>query len=250
MAKKDDKHNGSEGEGTGNKLVNVLIVLIIVIIWLAFFGFLIKMDIGGVGSKVLYPVLKDVPVVNKILPAASEELQASEGNYKYTTLKSANARIRELEEQLASETGTTSANSGYIKELEQKVQELQRYKDNEDAFNKRVADFDENVVFAENAPDISEYRSYYESISPENAEKIYKQVVEAERYSEKSKQLATYYGAMEAPKAAQALAEMKEDLDLVCDIISNMSDKQAAAILQEMDSTYAAQITKKISAVG
>ena len=248
MAKKDDKHNGDEG--AGSKLVNALIVLIIVLIWLAFFGFLIKMDVGGIGSKVLYPVLKDVPLVNKILPAASEDQQASEGDYKYTTLKAANARIDELEGQLASETGTTTANSDYIKDLEKKVQDLQRYKDNEDAFNKRVADFDENVVFAENAPDISQYRSYYEAISPENAEKIYKQVIEAERYSEKAKQLATYYGAMEAAKAAQALAEMKEDLDLVCDIIVNMSDKQAAAVLQEMDSTYAAQITKKISAVG
>lgn len=248
MAKKDDKHSGEEG--AGNKLVNALIVLIIVLIWLAFFGFLIKMDVGGIGSKVLYPVLKDVPVVNKILPAASEDQQAAEGDYKYTTLKSANARIAELEGQLASETGTTTANSDYIKDLEKKVQDLQRYKDNEDAFNKRVADFDENVVFAKNAPDISNYRSYYESISPENAEKIYKQVIEAERYSEKAKQLATYYGTMEAAKAAQALAEMKEDLDLVCDIITNMSDKQAAAVLQEMDSTYAAQITKKISAVG
>lgn len=248
MAKKDDKHNGDEG--AGSKLVNALIVLIIVLIWLAFFGFLIKMDVGGIGSKVLYPVLKDVPVVNKILPKASEDQQASEGDYKYTTLKAANARIDELEGQLASETGTTTANSDYIKDLEKKVQDLQRYKDNEDAFNKRVADFDENVVFNKNAPDISEYRSYYESISPENAEKIYKQVVEAERYSEKAKQLATYYGTMEPAKAAQALAEMKEDLALVCDIIINMSDKQAAAVLQELDSTYAAQITKKISAVG
>ena len=45
------------------------------------------------------------------------------------------------------------------------------------------------------------------------------------------------------------LQEMKEDLDLVCDILENMSEKQAAAIIQEMDSEYAAQITKKISAV-
>lgn len=249
MAKKDDKINNNDQESAGSKLVTALIAVIIIIIWLAVFAFLIKMDVGGIGSKVLYPVLKDVPVVNKILPEASEEQQAAEGNYKYTTLKSANARIEELEGQLASESGTTSANSDYIKELEEQVQELQKYKDDEDAFNKRVAEFDEKVVFADNAPDISEYRSYYESISPENAEKIYKQVVEAERYSEKAEELAQYYGNMEAESAAQALSEMKEDLDLVCDIIENMSDKQAAAVLQEMDSTYAAQITKKISAV-
>ena len=39
------------------------------------------------------------------------------------------------------------------------------------------------------------------------------------------------------------------DLRLVCDIIEHMGEKQAAAILQELDPDYAAQITKKISAV-
>ena len=231
MAKKDDKKikGIDQPESAGSKLVTALIALIIIIIWLVVFAFLIKLDVGGIGSNVLYPVLKDVPLVNKILPSVSEEQQAEEGNYKYTTLKSANARIEELEGQLASESGTTSANSDYIKNLEAKVKQLQKYKDDVDAFNKRVAEFDEKVVFTDNAPDASEYRKYYEE--------------------EKAKELATYYSNMEAASAAQTLQEMKEDLDLVCDIIENMPEKKAAAILQEMDSTFAAQISKKISAI-
>lgn len=248
MAKNDDKNNkGNNEEGAGSKLVSALIVLIIILIWLAVFGFLIKLDVGGVGSKVLYPVLKDVPVLNKVLPNASEEQQASEGSYKYTTLKSANERIQELEGKVNSQSGTSSANSDYIKQLETEVKNLQKYKNNVDAFNKRVSDFDEKVVFTENAPSISEYRKYYEQINPENAEKIYRQVVKKERSTEKAKELSNYYSKMDAAKAAKTLAEMSEDLDLVCDIIENMGEKQAAAILQEMDTTYAAQITKKIS---
>lgn len=251
MAKKDDKKikGIDQPESAGSKLVTALIALIIIIIWLVVFAFLIKLDVGGIGSNVLYPVLKDAPLVNKILPSVSEEQQAEEGNYKYTTLKSANARIEELEGQLASESGTTSANSDYIKNLEAKVKQLQKYKDDVDAFNKRVAEFDEKVVFTDNAPDASEYRKYYEEISPDNAEKIYRQVVKSERSTEKAKELATYYSNMEAASAAQTLQEMKEDLDLVCDIIENMPEKKAAAILQEMDSTFAAQISKKISAI-
>lgn len=250
MAKKDDKTNkGADQESAGSRLVTALIAIVIVIIWLIVFAFLVKLDVGGIGSNVLYPVLKDVPVINKILPKASEEQQASEGNYKYTTLKSANARIAELEGLLASETGTTDANSDYIKNLEARVQELQKYKDNVDAFNKRVADFDEKVVFTDNAPDLAEYRKYYEGIAPENAEKIYRQVLLAERYSEKAQELANYYANMDAATAAQTLSEMSEDLDLICDILENMDQKKAAAVLQEMDSTFAAQITKKISAV-
>ena len=169
MAKKDKT---KENESGGSKLVNAIIVLVIILIWLAVFAFLIKLDVGGIGSNILYPVLKDVPVVNKILPSPSEEMQASEDNYKYTTLKSANARIKELESQLEAQGGTTAANSDYIANLEAEVKNLQKYKDQMDEFDKRVAEFNEKIVFNDNAPDISEYRSYYESIEPENAEKF------------------------------------------------------------------------------
>ena len=244
MAKKDKT---KENESGGSKLVNAIIVLVIILIWLAVFAFLIKLDVGGIGSNILYPVLKDVPVGNKILRSPSEEMQASEDNYKYTTLKSANARIKELESQLEAQGGTTAANSDYIANLEAEVKNLQKYKDQMDEFDKRVAEFNEKIVFNDNAPDISEYRSYYESIEPENAEKIYRQVMQRERYNEKAKELATYYANMEAESAAQVMSEMDEDLDLICDILQNMSEKQAAAILQAMNTEYAAQITKKIS---
>lgn len=239
-----------ENEGGGSKLVNALIVLVIVLVWLAVFAFLIKLDVGGIGSNILYPVLKDVPVINKILPAPSEEMQASEDNYAYTTLKSANERIKELESQLEAQGGTTAANSDYIANLEAQVKNLQKYKDQMDDFDKKVEEFNEKIVFNDNAPDISEYRTYYESIEPENAEKIYRQVMQRERYNEKAKELATYYANMDAAKAGQVLSEMSEDLDLICDILQNMTEKQAAAIIQELDNEYAAQITKKISTEG
>ena len=75
MAKKDDKKikGIDQPESAGSKLVTALIALIIIIIWLVVFAFLIKLDVGGIGSNVLYPVLKDVPLVNKILPSVSEE---------------------------------------------------------------------------------------------------------------------------------------------------------------------------------
>jgi len=247
MAKKDkDNVIGEEKESGGSKLVTALIAIVIILIWLAVFAFLIKMDVGGIGSKVLHPVLKDVPVVNKILPTASEEVQAEEGDYQYTTLKAANERIKELESKLKSENGTTDANSDYISELEAQIKKLQRYKDDYDAFQKRVKEFD---VFNKKAPDISEYEKYYQQIEPENAEDIYKQVLLKLQYTKKAEELGKFYSNMDADKAAARLSEMSEDLDLIKDILENMSEKQAAAILQEMDVDFAAQITKKISAV-
>ncbi len=246
MAKNDDRI-GEEKESGGSKLVTALIAIVIILIWLAVFAFLIKLDVGGIGSKVLYPVLRDVPVVNKILPEVSEEEQAKEGNYKYNTLKSANDRIAELENELNSEEGTTSANKGYISELEAEVKKLQKYKKEQEDFEKRVKEFDEKVVFTDNAPDISEYRKYYEQIEPKNAESIYRQVLGDLKYNEKAKELATYYSGMEAASAAERLSQMTQDLDLICDILENMGEKNAAAIMQEMDTEFAAQVTKKIA---
>ena len=81
MAKNDD--NMLDREKGGSRIVTILIALAIIAIWLVIFACLIKFDVGGIGSNVLYPVLKDVPVVNRILPTPSEEEQAKEGNYEY-----------------------------------------------------------------------------------------------------------------------------------------------------------------------
>ena len=66
MARKD-KNKSTEKESS--KIMTVIIALLIAIIWFAIFGFLIKLDVGGFGSLgVLRPIIKDVPIINKILP--------------------------------------------------------------------------------------------------------------------------------------------------------------------------------------
>ena len=112
MAKKDkNKENKvSTDESTGSKIVTVLIVLVIVVIWLAIFGVLIKLDVGNFGSEVLYPVLKDVPVVNMILPEPAQNQSDTSTSKEYDNLTEANARIKELESQLAANKNAGSAN--------------------------------------------------------------------------------------------------------------------------------------------
>ena len=68
MARRD-RGNGDEKKGGG--LLTVFIVLLIIIIWMAIFALLINLDVGGIGTT-LRPMLKDVPLVNKILPKVSD----------------------------------------------------------------------------------------------------------------------------------------------------------------------------------
>ena len=80
--KKNAKGNASEPEEDedekgGGRLILVLTTILIIAIWMGIIGILIKTDVGGFGSTVLYPLLKDVPYVNKILPQPEETVQQS-----------------------------------------------------------------------------------------------------------------------------------------------------------------------------
>ena len=73
MAKKDKIQDLDKEERGGGKILTVLIIFLIVLIWLTILALLIKFDVGGLGSEVLRPVLKDVPYINRILPDVSED---------------------------------------------------------------------------------------------------------------------------------------------------------------------------------
>ncbi len=251
MAKKDkqDKIENPNEEGTGSKIVTALIVFIIVIIWLAIFGVLIKLDVGNFGSEVLYPVLKDVPVLNMVLPNTSDDSGDGTSSKEYDNLKEANARIKELESQLAATSSSDSANSDEVKDLKAEVERLKQFEDNQKAFAEQVKQFDENVVYNDKAPDTEEYKQYYEQIEPDNAEKIYKEVCKDYQYSQEVKDQAEMYAKMEPANAAAILEEMTSDLNLVASILDSMQTSKSALILQNMSTTVAAQITTKMTAM-
>ena len=93
-------------------------------------------------------------------------------------------RINELEEHLNVTGATNSSNVDYIAQLEAEVSRLKSFENDYVAFQERVNEFDRNVVFNDKAPEIEEYKTFYEGISPENAEVIYRQVLEQYEHSE------------------------------------------------------------------
>lgn len=249
MAKKEKKEEQEikNDESTGGKIVTVLIVLVIVIIWLAIFGVLIKLDVGNFGSEVLYPVLKDVPVVNMILPEPAEK--EGDKGMEYDNLAEANARIKELENQLSASKNAGSANSSEVEELQAEVKRLKKFEEAQSSFARRVQEFDKNVVYNDKAPETEEYKKYYEGIEPDNAEKIYKEVCRDFEYSQEIKDQADTYGKMEPASAAAVLSEMTNDLNLVAKILDSMQPSKSALILQNMTPTTAAQVTTKMTSM-
>lgn len=242
--KKDEQKEFAQEESAGSKLLTFLIVFVIVVIWLALFGVLIKLDVGKFGSEVLYPVLKDVPVVNKVLPAVEGE-QQPEG---YTNIDEANERIRALEQELASLKNTNTASADEVQELKAENERLKKFEEQKLAFDQRVKEFDEQVVYSDKSPELSEFQKFYEGIDPDNAAELYKQVVQDVQASEKIKKQATVYAKMEPAQAASVLGTMSSNLDLVASILDNMSESKSAEILANMTPETAAQITTKMTA--
>ncbi len=234
-----------DGESAGNKIVAFLIALAIVVIWLGVFALLIKLDVGGVGSKVFYPVLKDIPVVNKILPSIGDDSLSSDSNYKFLSMDDAIIRIKELEAQLDSVTSVNTTNDQYIAELEAEITRLKTFEEEQNEFEKRKLEFDKEVVYAEKSPGLEEYKKYYEGIDADNAAEIYRQVVEQLEADKKMSEQAERFANMEPASAAAILDVMASgDLDSVAQILENMDADKAALIMAELDSATAAKVTK------
>lgn len=244
-AKKAAKQQEEEEteESTGSKLAVVLATIAFIVIWLGILVLIIKLDIGGFGSTVLQPILKDVPYVNRILPETIEE-NAEDAQYPYTTLNEAIDRIKELELELSEAQSKTQGDSEYVAQLEAEIARLKEFEDEQAAFEEEKTRFYKEVVFSENAPDISEYRAYYESIDPANAEVLYKQVVEQEEASAQIKEYVQAYAAMKPKNAAAIMEQMTDDLELVAKILENMDAESRGNILAAMDSAIAARVTK------
>lgn len=244
MARKN-KTDDNDKKGS-NKLITILIAFVIVIIWLAIFALLIKFDFGGFGSGVLRPILKDVPVINRILPEVSDEQIADENDFEYTSLPVAVAKIKDLELTIQEMTQNTNDSSASMAELQAEIDRLKVFEENQLAFEERVVDFDKDVIFAEAAPGIEEYKKYYEEINPTNAETLYRQVIEQLQYSDAIKEYAEIYKNMKPDAAAQILETMTADVESVSQILLAMKAKESAEILAEMDKVIAAKITKKM----
>lgn len=237
----------NEGMEKGNnKILTVLIAIAIAIIWFVILGLLIKFDIGGFGSGVLRPIIKDVPIINKILPNVSEEQLAKENDYEYKSLAEAVAKINELEDIIDELEKKNNEIKAENDELSAEVKRLKEFEENQVEFEQRQLEFDKNVVFADQAPDVENYKEYYEEINPANAEIIYRQVVEQLQYSQAIEEKADIYRKMDPEAAAKILETMTADVESVAKILLAMRPAESAKILAEMDNVMAAKITKKM----
>lgn len=245
MAKNDELIDIEEKKG--NKFITLLIALIIIVLWLGMFALCIKLDVGGFGSSVMYPIFKNVPVINKILPDKAVD---EKEEYPYNSLAEAINYIKDLEKEIKNLKDSADADAEKIADLQAEIDRLKAFEESQLAFEKQKEQYYNEVVFGDNAIDYEYYKQYYEQISPEYAEVLYKQVLEKYLYDERYKDLADAYATMKPKKAAAALYEMTGNLETVVAILQNMEMEARAKILDALsdtDAVFCAKITVMLS---
>ena len=259
QAKKDKKDrkrkkkgaDGEEDEGqetVGSKIAVFFVTILIIVIWLAIFALLIRADVGGFGSSVMRPVLKNVPILKMILPpdpnAEEGEESTEDAQYRYSSMDEAVAYIKELELQLAEANTSNEEEAARVATLEAESAKLKSLEQEMAAFEEEKEKFYEEVVFSDEAPDINEYIKYYQSIDPENAEVLYQEAVRRQDKSQQMKDYVMKYSSMSAKSAAAIFDAMTDNLGLVAEILTNMDNDSAGAILGKMNADTAAKVTE------
>lgn len=230
-----------KGKGTA-----ILICVLIVVTWLSVMALLIKCDVGGFGSEVLRPVFKDVPIIKYILPGPSDEEVAIESDYPYDTLEEAIEQLEIRDAAIGSKDAEIVSLNDRIKELESEVLRLKVFEEDKEKLEQEKNKFYNEIVYGDSAPDTDIYIEWYNSIDAEHAEKIYREIIEADKADAEIKELAATYESMDAAKAAKILESMGNDMDTVALIMNNMSSKARGEVLAAMTPEFAASVTKKL----
>ena len=201
-AKEIEKQEDALDDGSeGNSLLTFGATILIVVLWMAVICAIIKLDIGGFGSSVVTPILKDVPVLNKILPANSVTETTDGSAYGgYTSLEDA----EELDQ------------------LKAEVLRLKEFENQQVEFQRIQKEFYDEVVYSDKGPGAEEYKKYYESMDPATAEYIYKQVVTQLEESQEIQDYAAAYSAMKPKQAAAIFEQMTNNSEVAAKITKIM----------------------------
>ncbi len=233
------------GLDEGNGLVTFGATVLIVVLWIAVVCVIVKLDIGGFGSSVLAPILKDVPVVNMILPSTGQTETTDPGSYGgYTSLQEAYDYIKQLELELERVRTASNAKDADLEKLLAEVERLKEFEQMQIEFQRIRQAFYEEVVYAENGPGPEEYRKWFEDMDPATAEILYKQVIGQLEESKEIQDFAASYSSMKPKEAAEIFNTMTDNLDLVAKILKAMSVEARGDVLAAMEPEIAAKLTK------
>lgn len=237
-------------EKSDNKLITIIFAILTILVWLAIFCVMVKLDVNGFGSKVMRPIFKDVPIINLILPDASDDELVEEQNLPYRNLSEAVDYIRDLELQIQDYQEENVEQESQIAELQSQVSRLEVFEENQLAFQNEREAYYQEVVLNNGTEMMTSFQQWYEKMDSETAEKIYRQVIERFEQLKLDDEFVSTFEEMDAAQAAAIFMEMSGDLDTVVKILRSLNADTRSGILSAIaakDSVYAAKLTQLLA---
>ncbi|MDP4092148.1 MAG: DUF615 domain-containing protein [Bacillota bacterium] len=256
QASQSPKPQGSEKKKNGlmfGLLAFLTAVAVMAVVIGGAFYIVLHNNVNGLADK-YGKSLKNVPVLSWMLPKSAKastpaddlkNLTESELRSKYTELKNSNDT---LTKQLA--------------DANKKITDLQKTNDN---LSKSVSEIDKTKADYINKAkqldtlkkqidqliakgDTAGFKSYFDQVDPQDAQKIYAQIVQNQQVDAQTTNFAKIYSAMAPSSAAQILEQMgTSKMDLVVKILQNMSKNATSQVLAAMTPSFAATVSDKLS---
>lgn len=240
-APKEKKTIDHEENKNGSKPILFLLSFIVLI---GAFILLVKLDIGGLGSNVLGPKLKNIPVINLILPKmpAEEAGNLDLSNYNFETIDEAIERLKATEILLKEKEKEAEKLNETLSQNKTEIDRLKVFEGEQVQFGIDKAEFDQ--LIAEQA-DPEAFMAYVEKMYPDSALKIYESLIVEKKVNEEIKSVASMYQEMKPKNAAAILEEtVNKDIDMAAQILLQLDPSQAGAILAAMDKTVADKVSR------
>ncbi|MDQ2085892.1 DUF615 domain-containing protein [Herbivorax sp. ANBcel31] len=254
MAKKKKNLNKKQNDNKKKNsflfgiLAFVTALVIVIGIIAGVFYLIIKNNFNGLAEDYRNEIRR-IPVLRNALPEAPED---------YDPYAPENLTDREL---LNAYDEFRSRNSDLISELEQAKKIIRELEDIEDKYKELEIEYEKIKNYVDSVEEKElivdeiiasgnkeEFKEYFAVIDPENAQKIYTELMEEDIINEEALEFSRIYQDMDSSAAAEIFEELGDaKMDLVVYILKDMNNKNAALILEEMSENYAARVTEKLS---
>ncbi len=222
----------------GGMTAAVIIFLVIIAAFVAIVGF----NAFNIRNKYLGSVLRNIPIVKNLLPAETVEEDELAGLSK----EELQAKIKELEAKDAKNIEQINSLNDKIKLYTTEITRLQEIEGQQLDFKAQKEEFDRLVGL--NDPEA--YAKFYDSVYPDTAAQIYREVIGINITEKELKNYVTSYSSMDPSNAAAIFDVMTgTDLDLVALIMKNLSSDSRGEIMAAMKPANAAAVTKRLAPV-
>lgn len=223
----EDEYSEDNDEQKPKKKKGCLIMTIISVFIISVLVAILGFNAGGIRDKYLRGTLEKIPIVKNLLPPL-EQNENGEG----------------LTENISEEQKTIDSLTQEIQNLNAEITRLKAFEENQLKFKAEKEEFDRMIALS----DSKAYSAFYESIAPENAEKLYKEAIGQANIDKNFKDYISTFENMKKDAASKILEELiLTDMDLVITILQNLSSTKRSEILSTMDSKNAAAVTKLLS---